>query len=140
MQGKHLMSHSACICSLQFRIGSGKEGTMVFSVGQESQVFRAKTGQLTVVRPQPSPGNVTWVFSSDAQPLEKAQLSSSKGPLCEFRGTGFILQSGGARCNYSVPTYVSQHIIDGHGCIGNCTLHLAACFLQLAWAEEQGKV
>ncbi|NWH76746.1 MYO1H protein, partial [Piaya cayana] len=35
--------------SLQFRIGSGKEGTMVFTVGQEPQVFKAKNGQLTVV-------------------------------------------------------------------------------------------
>ncbi|XP_019394390.1 PREDICTED: unconventional myosin-Ih isoform X1 [Crocodylus porosus] len=35
--------------SLQFSIGPGKEGTMVFTVGQEPQVFRAKNGQLTVV-------------------------------------------------------------------------------------------
>ncbi|NXR06273.1 MYO1H protein, partial [Semnornis frantzii] len=35
--------------SLRFRIGSGKEGTMVFTVGQEPQVFKAKNGQLTVV-------------------------------------------------------------------------------------------
>uniref|UniRef100_A0A8B9TQQ3 Myosin IH n=1 Tax=Anas platyrhynchos TaxID=8839 RepID=A0A8B9TQQ3_ANAPL len=34
--------------SLRFRIGSGKEGTMVFTVGQESQIFKAKNGQLTV--------------------------------------------------------------------------------------------
>ncbi|XP_026715789.1 unconventional myosin-Ih [Athene cunicularia] len=38
--------------SLQFRIGSGKEGTMVFTVGQEPQVFKAKNGQLTVVSTQ----------------------------------------------------------------------------------------
>ncbi|XP_006015204.1 unconventional myosin-Ih isoform X1 [Alligator sinensis] len=35
--------------SLQFSVGPGKEGTMVFTVGQEPQVFRAKNGQLTVV-------------------------------------------------------------------------------------------
>uniref|UniRef100_A0A8B9CYU5 Myosin IH n=1 Tax=Anser brachyrhynchus TaxID=132585 RepID=A0A8B9CYU5_9AVES len=55
--------------SLRFRIGSGKEGTMVFTVGQESQIFKAKNGQLTVVRPQLSSGNVAHTFSSDAQPL-----------------------------------------------------------------------
>uniref|UniRef100_A0A8C3JZR2 Myosin IH n=1 Tax=Calidris pygmaea TaxID=425635 RepID=A0A8C3JZR2_9CHAR len=44
------LDNSVCICSLQFRIGSGKEGTMVFTVGQEPQVFKAKNGQLTVVR------------------------------------------------------------------------------------------
>ncbi|NWS96514.1 MYO1H protein, partial [Mionectes macconnelli] len=37
--------------SLRFRIGSGKEGTMVFTVGMEPQVFKDKNGQLTVVRP-----------------------------------------------------------------------------------------
>ncbi|RLV99882.1 hypothetical protein DV515_00009383 [Chloebia gouldiae] len=42
--------------SLRFRVGSGKEGTMVFTVGPEPQVFKDKTGQLTVVRPQLSPG------------------------------------------------------------------------------------
>uniref|UniRef100_A0A803XM77 Myosin IH n=1 Tax=Meleagris gallopavo TaxID=9103 RepID=A0A803XM77_MELGA len=36
--------------SLRFRIGSGKEGTMVFAVGPEPHVFKAKDGQLTVVR------------------------------------------------------------------------------------------
>uniref|UniRef100_A0A8C9FHP0 Myosin IH n=1 Tax=Pavo cristatus TaxID=9049 RepID=A0A8C9FHP0_PAVCR len=36
--------------SLRFRIGSGKEGTMVFTVGPEPHVFKAKDGQLTVVR------------------------------------------------------------------------------------------
>uniref|UniRef100_A0A803V054 Myosin IH n=1 Tax=Ficedula albicollis TaxID=59894 RepID=A0A803V054_FICAL len=35
--------------SLRFRVGSGKEGTMVFTVGPEPQVFKDKTGQLTVV-------------------------------------------------------------------------------------------
>uniref|UniRef100_A0A8B9ICM3 Myosin IH n=1 Tax=Anser brachyrhynchus TaxID=132585 RepID=A0A8B9ICM3_9AVES len=45
------------------------EGTMVFTVGQESQIFKAKNGQLTVVRPQLSSGNVAHTFSSDAQPL-----------------------------------------------------------------------
>uniref|UniRef100_A0A8C4JHK7 Myosin IH n=1 Tax=Dromaius novaehollandiae TaxID=8790 RepID=A0A8C4JHK7_DRONO len=35
--------------SLQFRVGSGKEGTMIFTVGQEPQIFKAKNGQLTVV-------------------------------------------------------------------------------------------
>ncbi|KFP87564.1 Unconventional myosin-Ih, partial [Acanthisitta chloris] len=35
--------------SLRFRIGSGKEGTVVFAVGQEPQVFRDRNGQLTVV-------------------------------------------------------------------------------------------
>ncbi|KAI1233069.1 Unconventional myosin-Ih, partial [Lamprotornis superbus] len=34
--------------SLRFRVGSGKEGTMVFTVGPEPQVFKDKTGQLTV--------------------------------------------------------------------------------------------
>ncbi|KAL2298408.1 hypothetical protein Nmel_015403, partial [Mimus melanotis] len=34
--------------SLRFRVGSGKEATMVFSVGPEPQVFKDKTGQLTV--------------------------------------------------------------------------------------------
>ncbi|XP_017669429.1 PREDICTED: unconventional myosin-Ih [Lepidothrix coronata] len=38
--------------SLRFRIGSGKEGTMVFTVGKEPQVFKDKTGQLTVVSTQ----------------------------------------------------------------------------------------
>ncbi|PKU30343.1 unconventional myosin-ih [Limosa lapponica baueri] len=37
---------------IKFRIGSGKEGTMVFTVGQEPQVFKAKNGQLTVVSTQ----------------------------------------------------------------------------------------
>ncbi|GAB0197084.1 unconventional myosin-Ih [Grus japonensis] len=55
--------------SLQFRIGSGKEGTMVFTVGQEPQVFKAKTGHLTVVRPHLSAGNTTCAFSFDARPL-----------------------------------------------------------------------
>uniref|UniRef100_A0A663DL97 Myosin IH n=1 Tax=Aquila chrysaetos chrysaetos TaxID=223781 RepID=A0A663DL97_AQUCH len=49
--------------SLQFRIGSGKEGTMVFTVGQEPQVFKAKNGQLTVVRPHLNTGNMTCAFS-----------------------------------------------------------------------------
>lgn len=38
--------------SLRFRIGSGKEGTMVFTVGPEPHVFKAKDGQLTVVSNQ----------------------------------------------------------------------------------------
>ncbi|KAJ7416152.1 Unconventional myosin-Ih [Willisornis vidua] len=38
--------------SLRFRIGSGKEGTMVFTVGKEPQVFKDKNGQLTVVSTQ----------------------------------------------------------------------------------------
>ncbi|NXM05749.1 MYO1H protein, partial [Tyrannus savana] len=42
--------------SLRFRIGSGKEGTMVFTVGMEPQVFKDKNGQLTVVRPPLSMG------------------------------------------------------------------------------------
>ena len=63
------MTNSVCICSLQFRIGSGKEGTMVFTVGQEPQVFKAKNGQLTVVRPHLSTGNMPRAFSFDAQPL-----------------------------------------------------------------------
>uniref|UniRef100_A0A8D2LTN8 Myosin IH n=1 Tax=Varanus komodoensis TaxID=61221 RepID=A0A8D2LTN8_VARKO len=36
--------------SLQFQIGSGKEGTVVFTTGQEPHVYKAKNGQLTVVR------------------------------------------------------------------------------------------
>ncbi|XP_044296365.1 unconventional myosin-Ih [Varanus komodoensis] len=35
--------------SLQFQIGSGKEGTVVFTTGQEPHVYKAKNGQLTVV-------------------------------------------------------------------------------------------
>ncbi|KAG8145971.1 hypothetical protein E2320_012406 [Naja naja] len=35
--------------SLQFQISPGKEGTMVFTTGQEPHVYRAKNGQLTVV-------------------------------------------------------------------------------------------
>lgn len=31
---------------------------MVFTVGQEPQVFKAKNGQLTVVRPTPSTWNL----------------------------------------------------------------------------------
>uniref|UniRef100_A0A8D2MU84 Myosin IH n=1 Tax=Zonotrichia albicollis TaxID=44394 RepID=A0A8D2MU84_ZONAL len=46
----------SCASSLRFRVGSGKEGTMVFTVGPEPQVFKDKTGQLTVVRPQLGPG------------------------------------------------------------------------------------
>uniref|UniRef100_A0A8U7N626 Myosin IH n=1 Tax=Corvus moneduloides TaxID=1196302 RepID=A0A8U7N626_CORMO len=39
--------------SLRFRVGSGKEATMVFTVGPEPQVFKDKTGQLTVVSVNP---------------------------------------------------------------------------------------
>uniref|UniRef100_A0A670ZYI4 Myosin IH n=1 Tax=Pseudonaja textilis TaxID=8673 RepID=A0A670ZYI4_PSETE len=35
--------------SLQFQISPGKEGTMVFTTGQEPHVYKAKNGQLTVV-------------------------------------------------------------------------------------------
>ncbi|XP_063171564.1 unconventional myosin-Ih isoform X4 [Candoia aspera] len=35
--------------SLQFQISPGKEGTMVFTTGQEPQIYKAKNGQLTVV-------------------------------------------------------------------------------------------
>ncbi|ETE71621.1 Myosin-Ih, partial [Ophiophagus hannah] len=35
--------------SLRFQISPGKEGTMVFTTGQEPHVYRAKNGQLTVV-------------------------------------------------------------------------------------------
>ncbi|XP_062999815.1 unconventional myosin-Ih isoform X2 [Elgaria multicarinata webbii] len=38
--------------SLQFQISSGKEGTMVFTTGHESQIYKAKTGELTVVSTQ----------------------------------------------------------------------------------------
>ncbi|OWK61180.1 Unconventional myosin-Ih [Lonchura striata] len=51
-----LLAGAFCASSLRFRVGSGKEGTMVFTVGPEPQVFKDKTGQLTVVRPQLSPG------------------------------------------------------------------------------------
>lgn len=68
------MSNCVCICSLQFRIGSGKEGTMVFAVGQEPQVFKAKNGQLTVVRPQLSPRNVICAFSSCSAPVESTDV------------------------------------------------------------------
>uniref|UniRef100_A0A8C9FNN6 Myosin IH n=1 Tax=Pavo cristatus TaxID=9049 RepID=A0A8C9FNN6_PAVCR len=43
--------------SLRFRIGSGKEGTMVFTVGPEPHVFKAKDGQLTVVRKPSAAGD-----------------------------------------------------------------------------------
>uniref|UniRef100_A0A8C9FLA2 Myosin IH n=1 Tax=Pavo cristatus TaxID=9049 RepID=A0A8C9FLA2_PAVCR len=55
--------------SLRFRIGSGKEGTMVFTVGPEPHVFKAKDGQLTVVRPHQGTGSLVLAFPSDAQPL-----------------------------------------------------------------------
>uniref|UniRef100_A0A8D0GTP6 MYO1H protein n=1 Tax=Sphenodon punctatus TaxID=8508 RepID=A0A8D0GTP6_SPHPU len=35
--------------SLRVRIGPGKESTMVFTAGQELQIYKAKNGQLTVV-------------------------------------------------------------------------------------------
>ncbi|XP_075754937.1 unconventional myosin-Ih isoform X3 [Pelodiscus sinensis] len=35
--------------SLQFHIGSGKEGTIAFTTGQEPQIYKAKNGHLTVV-------------------------------------------------------------------------------------------
>ncbi|XP_039218706.1 unconventional myosin-Ih isoform X3 [Crotalus tigris] len=35
--------------SLQFQISPGKEGTMVFTTGQEPHIYKAKNGQLTVV-------------------------------------------------------------------------------------------
>ncbi|XP_061458268.1 unconventional myosin-Ih isoform X2 [Rhineura floridana] len=38
--------------SLQFQISPGKEGTMVFTTGQEFQIYKAKNGQLTVVSPK----------------------------------------------------------------------------------------
>lgn len=38
-----------CILSLQFYIGPGKEGTIVFESGAEDQVYKDKNGQLTVV-------------------------------------------------------------------------------------------
>uniref|UniRef100_A0ABM5F1L6 Unconventional myosin-Ih isoform X1 n=2 Tax=Pogona vitticeps TaxID=103695 RepID=A0ABM5F1L6_9SAUR len=37
--------------SLQFQISPGKEGTLVFTTGQEPQVYKAKNGELTVVSP-----------------------------------------------------------------------------------------
>uniref|UniRef100_A0A8C4JIF7 Myosin IH n=1 Tax=Dromaius novaehollandiae TaxID=8790 RepID=A0A8C4JIF7_DRONO len=69
--------NSLSTCSLQFRVGSGKEGTMIFTVGQEPQIFKAKNGQLTVVRFHLNTGNMTCAFSSDAQPSWRARLTLS---------------------------------------------------------------
>lgn len=40
------------VCSLQFRVIPGKEGTMVFTGGKENKVYRAPNGQLIVVSPR----------------------------------------------------------------------------------------
>uniref|UniRef100_A0A8C8S4R4 Myosin IH n=1 Tax=Pelusios castaneus TaxID=367368 RepID=A0A8C8S4R4_9SAUR len=37
--------------SLQFHVSPGKEGTITFTSGQEPQIYKAKNGHLTVVRP-----------------------------------------------------------------------------------------
>uniref|UniRef100_A0A8C6ZBU4 Myosin IH n=1 Tax=Nothoprocta perdicaria TaxID=30464 RepID=A0A8C6ZBU4_NOTPE len=62
-----LQRSSVCSHSLQFRVGSGKEGTMVFTVGQEPQIFKAKNGQLTVVR---RAGDGACMVCLHAQPSE----------------------------------------------------------------------
>uniref|UniRef100_A0A8C3GN04 TH1 domain-containing protein n=1 Tax=Cairina moschata TaxID=8855 RepID=A0A8C3GN04_CAIMO len=69
--------------SLRFRIGSGKEGTMVFTVGQESQIFKAKNGQLTVVRLHLR----LWECDSHSLMLSpcRTQLSPSKGPVVQVQ-------------------------------------------------------
>ncbi|XP_053219280.1 unconventional myosin-Ih isoform X6 [Podarcis raffonei] len=48
----HKQNVSVVQGSLQFQISSGKEGTMVFTTGQDAQVYKAKNGQLTVVSPR----------------------------------------------------------------------------------------
>uniref|UniRef100_A0A452GVK2 Uncharacterized protein n=1 Tax=Gopherus agassizii TaxID=38772 RepID=A0A452GVK2_9SAUR len=40
-----------CTCSLQFHISSGKAGMIAFTTGQAPQIYKAKNGHLTVVRP-----------------------------------------------------------------------------------------
>ncbi|XP_053136397.1 unconventional myosin-Ih isoform X2 [Hemicordylus capensis] len=38
--------------SLQFQLGAGKEGTIIFTAGKESRIYRAPNGQLIVVSPK----------------------------------------------------------------------------------------
>lgn len=42
---------------------------MVFTVGPEPHVFKAKDGQLTVVRPHQGTESMALAFPSDAHPL-----------------------------------------------------------------------
>uniref|UniRef100_A0A452GUT7 Uncharacterized protein n=1 Tax=Gopherus agassizii TaxID=38772 RepID=A0A452GUT7_9SAUR len=52
LQGKHVTSNiHLCTCSLQFHISSGKAGMIAFTTGQAPQIYKAKNGHLTVVRP-----------------------------------------------------------------------------------------
>jgi len=53
---------------------------MVFTVGPEPHVFKAKDGQLTVVRPHQGTGSMVLAFPSDTQPLWEMQLSPRKHP------------------------------------------------------------
>ncbi|KAF2986583.1 hypothetical protein EK904_009208, partial [Melospiza melodia maxima] len=75
----------SCASSLRFRVGSGKEGTMVFTVGPEPQVFKDKTGQLTVVRTQLGPGRHLVLPPLDlhlqrAQPLLPGRAGGTETP------------------------------------------------------------
>lgn len=45
---------------------------MVFTVGQEPQVFKAKNGQLTVVRPTRAPGTCDLCFLLCSAPGESS--------------------------------------------------------------------
>lgn len=56
---------------------------MVFTVGQESQIFKAKNGQLTVVRLHLR----LWECDSHSLMLSpcRTQLSPSKGPVVQVQ-------------------------------------------------------
>ncbi|KAF4790565.1 Unconventional myosin-Ih [Turdus rufiventris] len=67
--------------SLRLRVGSGKEATMVFTVGPEPQVFKDKTGQLTVVRAQLSTGRNLEASSFASPAAESPPKAGSHHPV-----------------------------------------------------------
>lgn len=59
---------------------------MVFAVGQEPQVFKAKNGQLTVVRPHLSAGDMTGAFPFGASTPVESSAQFQPRALCTSSG------------------------------------------------------